>query len=47
MYGPRDMTLSYDFAEDTLWPFHDAIRARNPNASIALNNGVHHQWPEA
>ena len=41
-YAPGETALGYDFTEATLKPFHDAIRAGNPDALIALNNGVHH-----
>lgn len=32
----------YGFNESTLKPFHDAVRAGNPQALVAMNNGVHH-----
>ena len=32
----------YGYNETSLKPYHDAVRAGNPHAILALNNGVHH-----
>jgi len=33
---------AFNYTEEKLAPYHDAIRAGNPDALVGLNNGVHH-----
>jgi hypothetical protein len=33
---------TYGYTDPTLQPYHDAVRAGNPNAIVCMNNGVIH-----